>query len=132
MTLEPAETQAEEILEERESIRPALGSRDHIFAALAYFAFPAAIAFLLARPFKNSTYIRFHSLQSIFLAVSSVVTFAVLGLAQPAGQLIVLLLAALALLFFGIIWIALMIEALTGKSFRLPLIGTFAARQAAR
>ncbi|MDP9162002.1 MAG: hypothetical protein M3O09_17480 [Acidobacteriota bacterium] len=132
MTPESGETQTEEVSGERPSICPAYGSRDHIFAALAYFAVPAAIVFLLARPFKDSPYIRFHSLQSIFLAVSFVLIFAVLGLAQPAGQLIALLLAALALLFFGIMWIALMVEAWIGKSFRLPLVGALAARQSAR
>ena len=118
--------------EEADPIDPVMGSRDRLLGTLAYFTFLPALIFLVATPFRKSRYVRFHSLQSILVAIIVFVVFAALAFAQPVGQLIVLLIAALSLLFFGILWIVLIIEAWRGIAFRLPVLGTFAARQAAR
>lgn len=108
------------------------GSRENLIGAAAYLTFVPAAVFLLVNPFRKVPFVRFHSFQSLFLAVVVFLTFLVLGLFQSAALLLVLLLATLALLGFGILWILLVVKAMQGDAFQLPIIGALAARQAGR
>jgi uncharacterized membrane protein len=114
------------------------GIRDSIAGALAYFTFIPAIVFLLAEPFKKNRFIRFHSFQSIFLTIAAVVAglalklvFLILSLI-PLGHLLLLLISAIVFLGCLILWFVLMVKALQGELFKLPLIGDLAERQASK
>jgi uncharacterized membrane protein len=114
------------------------GIRDNIAGALAYFTFIPAIVFLLAEPFKKNRSIRFHSFQSIFLTIAAVVAglalklvFLILSLI-PLGHLLLLLISAIVFLGCLILWFVLMVKALQGELFKLPLIGDLAERQASK
>ena len=114
------------------------GIRDGIAGALAYFTFIPAIVFLMAEPFKKNRFIRFHSFQSIFLTIAAVVAglalklvFLILSLI-PLGHLLLLLISAIVFLGCLILWFVLMVKALQGELFKLPLIGDLAERQASK
>ena len=114
------------------------GIRDNLAGALAY-TFIGAIIFLLVERFKKNRFIRFHSFQSIFLAVGGVaigialrLIFVVLSLIPLLGQLLVLLISMGAFLGIVILWIVLLLKALQGEAFKLPFIGEFAEKQAIR
>lgn len=114
------------------------GIRDSIAGALAYFTFIPAIVFLLAEPFKKNRFIRFHSFQSIFLTIAAVVAglalklvFLILALI-PLGHLLLLLISAIVFLGCLILWFVLMVKALQGELFKVPLIGDLAERQASK
>jgi uncharacterized membrane protein len=122
--------------------RPVLGTtggiRDNIVAAMAYVTFIPAIVFLVAAPFKKNRFIRFHALQSLLLTLAAVLAglalkliFLVLSLI-PLGHLLLLLISAIVLLGCVILWLVLMVKALQGDLFRLPLIGGLAERQAGK
>ena len=122
--------------------RPVLGTtggiRDNIAAAMAYVTFIPAIVFLVATPFKKNRFIRFHAFQSLLLTLAAVLAglvlkliFLVLSLI-PLGHLLLLLISAIVLLGCVILWLVLMVKALQGDLFRLPLIGGLAERQAGK
>ena len=122
--------------------RPVLGTtggiRDNIAAAMAYVTFIPAIVFLVAAPFKKNRFIRFHAFQSLLLTLAAVLVglalkliFLVLSLI-PLGHLLLLLISAIVLLGCAILWLVLMVKALQGDVFRLPLIGGLAERQAGK
>lgn len=112
--------------------RARFGTRENLVGAAAYLTFVPAVVFLFVNPFKRAPFVRFHSFQSIFLAAVVFLTFVVLGLLQSAALLLVLLIATLALVGFGILWILLLVKAMQGDAFQLPIIGTLAAKQAGR
>jgi uncharacterized membrane protein len=115
------------------------GIRDNIAAALAYLTFTPAIVFLVVEPFKKNRCIRFHSLQSIFLTLAAVaaglvlkLVFLVLSLIPLLGHLLLLLISVIVFLGCVILWLVLVVKALQGEMFRLPLIGELAQRQASK
>jgi uncharacterized membrane protein len=103
--------------------------------ALAYFILPA-ILFLLVEPYKNNRFVRFHSFQCIAMCLAAVVIGAILRIAGFAlffipvlGHLLVWLLSMVVSLAFFMIWIVLIVKALQGEMFKLPLVGDFAEQQ---
>jgi len=123
--------------------RPVLGTtggiRDNIAAALAYLTFIPAIVFLLVAPFKRNRFIRFHSLQSIFLSIAAVVAslalkllFLVLSLIPFLGHLLLLLISVIVFLGCVILWLVLVVKALQGDLFKLPFLGDLAAKPASK
>jgi uncharacterized membrane protein len=99
---------------------------------LAYVTFIPAIIFLIVEPYNRSPNVRFHSWQSIFLAIAWVVVDMVLIFIghMPLIGLINVMLFPLAALGFFILWLIVIINAFNGKRFSLPLIGDLAAKQA--
>jgi len=104
--------------------------------ALAYFLLPA-IVFLLIQPYKNNRFVRFHSFQCIGMCLVAVVTGAVLRIAGVVlffipvlGHLLVWLLSMLVSLAFVMVWIVLVVKAMQGEMFKLPVAGEFAEKQA--
>jgi uncharacterized membrane protein len=111
------------------------GPKDNLTAAVAYITFIPAIFFLLIEPFKRNRFVRFHSFQSIFLAVATIVVvvamrilYSLLAMIPVLGYLLAWLLLAVMLLGWVILWFVLLVKALQGETFRLPWIGTLAER----
>jgi uncharacterized membrane protein len=109
--------------------------KDNLIAALAYVTFIPAVIFVLTEPFRRNRFIRFHSFQSIFLAVATVlvaialrILYSVLTLIPVAGYLLAWLGVAVTVLGWGILWLVLLVKALQGETFKLPLIGNLAER----
>jgi uncharacterized membrane protein len=116
------------------SLVTALKVTDRFAAALAYFTFIPAIIFLLLARFKSNGFVRFHSFQSIFLAISFVVVAGVLRVFFVFFSFIPFLVAALIVTIAGLayfaVWIVLLVKALQGMKLKLPWIGGLADRQA--
>ena len=104
--------------------------------ALAYFVLPS-IVFLLVEPYKNNRFVRFHSFQCIGMCLAAVVIGAILRISGVVlffipvlGPLLVSLVSMVVSLAFLISWIVLVVKALQGDMFKLPIAGEFAEKQA--
>lgn len=104
--------------------------------ALAYFFLPA-IVFLLVEPYRRNRFVRFHSFQCIGVCLAGVVLVAILRIAgivlfflPVLGPLLAWLVSMLVGLAWFILWILLIVKALQGEMFELPLIGEYARMQA--
>jgi uncharacterized membrane protein len=109
--------------------------KDNLLAALAYITFIPAVVFVVLEPFKRDRFIRFHAFQSIFLTVATMVIaialrilYSILTLVPVVGYLMAWLAVAVAVLGWGILWLVLLVKALQGQSFRLPVIGSLAEK----
>ena len=103
------------------------GLSDNAAGALAYVTIIPAIIFLIVEPYNKNSYVRFHSWQSIFLFISCVVIDTVLGMIPIIGWFILLPLFGLGVL---ILWIIVLVKALKGERYKIPVIGKFAEQQA--
>lgn len=74
---------------------------------------------------KQSRFVKFHALQSIAISVVLIVINLILGFIPFIGWLVSIILTPLSF----ILWIALMLLALQGKKFKLPIIGDWAESQ---
>ena len=108
---------------------------DNLIAAAAYVTIIPAIFFVLAEPFKPNRFVRFHSFQSIFLAVATIVAaiamrilYSLLALIPALGYLLAWLTSAVVLLGWVILWLVLVVKALQGETFKLPWIGNLAEK----
>jgi uncharacterized membrane protein len=106
--------------------------KDNFIAALAYVTFIPAVVFLLIEPFKRNRFVRFHSFQSIFFTTATIlgaiaiwILYSVFGFIPVLGRLLVLVVA---LLGWGILWLVVLVKAMQGETFRLPLIGKLAEK----
>ena len=79
---------------------------------------------------ETSRFVRFHSMQSIILAVCSFLISIVLSVffRIPIIGWFVLLLWPLVSLAFFIVWIFCMFKAFQGEEFKLPVIGDLAVQ----
>jgi len=107
---------------------------ESVAGGLAYVSFIPAILFLFLEPYKSNRFVRFHSFQCLFACVAAIVIGAVLRLVSVVlfiipylGPLLVLLVdvVVLAALF---VWLVLLVKAVQGEWFKLPLLGDFAER----
>jgi uncharacterized membrane protein len=112
-----------------------LGRNDNLIAAAAYLTIIPAVFFVLSERFKRNRFIRFHSFQSIFLAVATIVAgiamrilYSLLALIPGMGFLLAWLATAVLVLGWVILWLVLLVKALQGETFRLPWIGSLAER----
>ena len=110
---------------------------ERIAGALAYFTFIPAVVFVFVEPYKKNLFVRFHSIQCLLLwATGGVLALAlkVAGFAlffiPVVGQLFVVLIFVLAGLAAVAVWLVLVVKALQGEKFKLPLLGEFAERNA--
>lgn len=111
---------------------------ENIAGALAYITVIPAIVFLLIDPYRRNRFVRFHALQCLFLWLSLFLIAAVMRVLEPAiflipsfGYLLFLLIAMVVTLGAFVIWLVLVIKALQGEGFKLPVVGELAERQAA-
>jgi uncharacterized membrane protein len=101
-------------------------------SAIAYITFIPAIIFLIMEPYNRIPLVRFHSFQSIGLAVVWValrILFLFL-IFFPFLHLIFFFVEAC--VFFGlfIVWLITLLKASRGEWFKLPIIGDLALKQA--
>ena len=115
---------------------PAEGLSDTAAGALAYVTIIPAIIFLVLAPYNTKPFIRFHSFQSIGLAVAWIaawiavfVVHTILHFIPLIGLLFVFVDLAIGAVFF-IAWLMCIIKASQGQWFKLPVIGDFAEKQA--
>jgi len=109
-----------------------------VAGALAYFTLIPAILFLLVEPYNKNRFVRFHSFQCLGLWLLAVVVGALLRIAgfvlffiPVLGHLLVWLMSMVVSLAFFVVWVVLVVKALQGEMFKLPVLGDFAERQSA-
>jgi uncharacterized membrane protein len=114
------------------------GVPETLAGALAYFLLPAII-FLLVEPYSKNRFVRFHCFQCFGLCLLGLVMGASLRIAGfvlffvPAfGPLLLLLVSMVAGLAFFAVWVVLVVKALQGEMFKLPVVGEFAEQQAVK
>jgi uncharacterized membrane protein len=108
------------------------GLADNMAGALAYVTIIPAIVFLVLDPYNKKRFIRFHSFQCIFFAVAWTVLWialAIVGHIPVLGWATILLWPLISLAGL-IIWIILVVKAYQGQTFKLPVIGDMAEKQA--
>jgi uncharacterized membrane protein len=112
------------------------GISDNGAGALAYITFIPAIIFLVMPPYNKSSYVRFHAWQSILLTVAAVALYIVLtilgftlGRVPFLGLLIFPIALAIDLGLF-ILWIVVVVKAINGQKFMIPVLGGIAESQA--
>ena len=83
---------------------------------------------------KKSTFVRFHAWQSIITFAAIDVLALILGLLSiiPVVGLLFWVLMVILLIARFILWIILMVQAGTGKMWKVPLAGNWAEKQANR
>jgi uncharacterized membrane protein len=105
-------------------------------AAIAYITFIPAILFLIIEPYNKTPLVRFHSFQSIGLAV---VWFALWVIMMVTSMVLIfmpfihlLLVPCYFLVGLGVFiaWLVAILKASKGEFFKLPIIGDFAMKQA--
>lgn len=102
------------------------GLSDNAAGALAYVTIIPAIIFLIVEPYNKNSYVKFHSWQSIFLGIAAFAIDIVLTVIPIIGWILIPFVA----LAFLVIWIIVLIKALNGQRFKLPVIGNLAEKQA--
>jgi uncharacterized membrane protein len=109
--------------------------RESVGGAVAYLTFIPAILFLFLEPFKRNRFVRFHSVQclllwgvGIVLALALKVATLILFLVPVAGPLLVTVTCVVLGLAAFVLWLVLIVKALQGEMFRLPVVGELAAQ----
>ena len=110
---------------------------EYIAGSLAYFSFVPAIIFLLVEPYRRNRFVRFHSIQCLMFCGATAALAAgfrlaglVLFLIPRGGPLLVTLMDVLASLAAIFLWLILVVKALQGELFKLPLLGDLAEQYA--
>lgn len=120
-------------------IEPARGTvgilPETLAGALAYLLLPA-IVFLLVEPYSKNRFVRFHSFQCLGVCLAGLVIGAMLRVVgfllffiPVLAPLLLLLVSMLVGLAFFVIWVVLIVKALQGEMFKLPLVGDFAEQK---
>lgn len=106
--------------------------------ALSYCLLPSFV-FLMLAPYKHDRFVRFHAFQSWGAWLLVVVIVAILrilavvsGYFVVVGTLVLWLASMIAAVGIGIGWLLLVVKALQGQMFGLPLIGELAEEQASK
>ena len=94
--------------------------------AIAYITIIPAIIFLAMEPYNRSSFVRFHSWQSIFLGIAAIAIDIVLTFIPIVGWILLPIVG----LGFLILWVIVIIKASKGERFKVPFIGNFAEQQA--
>jgi uncharacterized membrane protein len=111
------------------------GLSDSAAGAIAYLTFIPAVIFLILDPYKNKPFVKFHSIQSIGLTLGWIVIEIALTVLSavlafvPGLHFLMILIWPLAFLTIFIVWLMCVLKAAQGGSFKLPVIGDFAAKQ---
>jgi uncharacterized membrane protein len=115
----------------------ATGLEPNVAGALAYVTVIPAIIFLVVEPYNRDKFIRFHSFQSIFLAIAWValaivlmIVSAVLAVIPVIGWILGLLLWMALMIGMLVLWVFVVYKAYKNERYMIPVIGKFAAQQA--
>jgi uncharacterized membrane protein len=121
----------------RSALPSARNLEERLLSAVAYVGVVPGMIFILVPAFRQKSFLRFHSWQSILFAASSVVLAVALRLLFPVfsvvpfvGFLIGWLSIGIGFLAILTLWMVLLIQAARGSRFEVPLIGPLAARLA--
>jgi uncharacterized membrane protein len=115
------------------------GIKDNVAAFLCYspVGLFADIFFLVAAPYNQNSFIRFHAFQSLFTGIASVAVSIALGIVVRILLFVPVLGWMLDALLWGVfslgmlvLWVFLMMKGLQGAKYKLPFIGDFAESQA--
>jgi uncharacterized membrane protein len=112
------------------------GLSNNVVGLLCYlFGWLGGLIFLLIEPYKNDKTIRFHAFQSIFFCVALIgvwILMFMLSFLLGVIHLGLLLIPIWFILWLGIAvaWVILMVKAYGNQTFKLPIIGDLAAKQA--
>ncbi len=112
------------------------GMSNNVAGLLCYVVgWITGLIFLLIEPYKNDKFVRFHAFQSIFFNVALIgvyIVLFILGIILSVIHLGLLMLPLYLVLWLGILgtWIFLMVKAYNNQTFKLPIIGDLAAKQA--
>ena len=113
----------------------ASGLSDNAAGGLSYVTIVPAIVFLIAEPYKRSSFVRFHAWQSIFLYVAWAVVHILVQVVQnlvPTVVFLTLTLWQLVDLAFFVVLVIVFVSAFNGKRIMLPIVGGLAEKQANR
>jgi uncharacterized membrane protein len=106
---------------------------ENIAGALAYLTFIPAMIWLVREPYNKNRFVRFHSAQCLLLWFVGVLVGVGLRLSGLVlfrvpllGPLFIVLLWGMVLLAVFLIWVVLIVKALQGEMFMLPVVGNFA------
>jgi uncharacterized membrane protein len=102
------------------------GLSDTAAGAIAYITIIPAIIFLIVEPYNKNSFVRFHSWQSIFFGIAAFAVDIILSVIPIVGWIII----PFAMLGFLIIWVIVLMKALKGERYKLPVIGKLAEQQA--
>jgi len=110
------------------------GLSDNGAGALSYVTFVPAVIFLFMPPYNQSPYVRFHAWQSIFLNVAGVAIGIVLSILSriPFLGLVVFPVMVVVFLALFILWMVVVLKAVNGQMFKIPIIGGLAESQAGK
>ena len=106
--------------------------------ALAYLTPLLALFFLLCPPMSNSRFVRFHSYQCLFLALAAIaavtailgiLSYSLVGVQSPSLVLWTILFVVFKIAFLAVLILAAY-RAWHGQEYKLPLLGSLAARYA--
>ncbi len=101
------------------------GLDTNVAGLLAYLFWIPAIIFLLVEPYKNDKLLRFHSFQSLFLGIATMVIYTVLTV-----TVIGILLVPFVGLAHMILAIIAAVKAYQGQKFNIPVLAGIAEKQA--
>ena len=107
-------------------IAASTGISENAAAAISYITIIPAIIFLLVEPYNKNSFVRFHAWQCIFLFIAAFAMQVVLTVIPVIGC-VILPFADLGVL---ILVIFVLLKALKGERYQLPVIGKYAAQQA--
>jgi uncharacterized membrane protein len=111
------------------------GISDNAAGGIVYLTIVPAIVFLIAAPFKRSSFVRFNAWQSIFFFVAwSLVHILVQVVQNLVPNLVFLTLSLWQIvdLAFFVLLVIVFISAFNGKRVILPILGGLAYQQANR
>jgi uncharacterized membrane protein len=102
--------------------------------ALSYVTIIPAIVFLIMPPYNKSSYVKFHAWQCIFLTCAWIALFIVLAILARIPFFGLFIFPVMLVLDLGmfILWLVVVLKALNGQRFKLPIIGALADNQASK
>lgn len=101
------------------------GLQPNVAALLSYvLGFITGIIFYIIE--KENKFVRFHAMQSIVVFVALFILQVVIGFIPVIGLVLAPIIGIVSL----ILWIVLMIKAYQGETFKLPIAGDIAEKQA--
>ena len=128
-----------EVTKPVEAPKASSGGDDNIFGALCYIITVLVPLFILFTEKKSNKFLAFHAYQGLILAVIWVVVFFGFGAVTTVLSVVTYglgsLLGCFMLPLSGVVFLAhlfLAYKAYQGESYKLPVIGEFAEKQAAK
>lgn len=109
------------------------GMTSNVAGALAYLTIIPAIIFLVAEPYKQDRFVRFHAFQCLFLAAAAFVVYfclALFAVIPVIGWIVGLLFIPLVGLAIFAMAVFSAYKAYNNEKFMLPVIGKLAEQQA--